>query len=76
MAIVEYTHGQYVHAIEDWQKIRDVIEGERTIKEVGTKYPPRLSGRDTSGYAAYKTRALFFEATPRTIAGHRPDRRR
>jgi hypothetical protein len=69
MPFVEHRHAEYVESAPDWEKVRDVIAGERAVKEKGTQYLPRLGGFDGQEYGAYKQRALFFEATPRTVSG-------
>jgi hypothetical protein len=60
------THPDYLFAIEEWEKIRDVIQGSRFVKERGEKYLPRLYDQSNEEYEAYKMRALFFNGTRRT----------
>jgi hypothetical protein len=76
-------HPDYAKSVEAWQRCRDVIEGSDAVKAAGETYLPRLSGQtvysevDERGlftrwideYANYKQRALFYEATTRTVQG-------
>jgi len=59
----------YAFHAKDWQKIRHVLAGERAIKSSGTKYLPKLSDQTYSEYNSYVERALFFNASARTIQG-------
>lgn len=54
--------------------IRDVLSGETAIKAEGKKYLPMPKSCDTSAenrayYDAYKTRAVFYNASRRTLNG-------
>jgi hypothetical protein len=44
-----------------------VLKGEDAVKAAGTRYLPRLDSQSEEEYAAYKERASFFGATPRTL---------
>lgn len=66
---VTSTNPTYDNNIEQWIKCRDVINGNPSIKKAGDLYLPRLSTQEDTEYEAYKTRALFFEATKRTLQG-------
>lgn len=50
-----------------WSRCRDVNEGEDAVKKAGETYLPTLGGQDGKEYEAYKSRALFYNATARTI---------
>ena len=52
-----------------WQKARDVVRGEESVKEKGKTYLPRPSGMDDDDYRGYKDRAQFFNAAGRTLDG-------
>jgi hypothetical protein len=52
-----------------WLRARDVIAGEDAVKFGGEKYLPRLDSQSDDDYAAYKSRACFFNATSRTRDG-------
>lgn len=54
---------------EDWEIVRDILEGERAIKAAGKRYLPILKGQTSTSYTAYKSRGSFFNATARTIQG-------
>jgi hypothetical protein len=60
---------EYLDYSEDWRKLRDVHAGARAIKAAGPAYLPKLDGQDPQQYQAYETRALWFGAFPRTVAG-------
>ena len=62
-------HSEYSDALDRWQKCRDCIAGEDAVHKSGEKYLPKLSGQDTSEYAAYVKRTPFYNATARTIDG-------
>lgn len=50
-----------------WLKCRDVIDGQESIHLAGELYLPKLSGQDKTEYDAYVSRALFYNATQRTV---------
>lgn len=60
-------HAKYDQAKDTWLRCRDVESGEDAVKLAGEKYLPQLSGQETPEYDAYKLRALFYNATARTI---------
>lgn len=62
-------HPLYTHYFPDWLQIRDCIAGERTIKERDTLYLPRLEAQKQQDYGPYKARAVFYNATSRTVEG-------
>lgn len=62
-------HPIYDKLIKRWEMVRDAVEGEYAVKIAAEAYLPRLTGQESSGYTAYKMRALFFEATRRTLNG-------
>lgn len=59
----------YNETAPDWADARDVIGGSKTMKRAGEKHLPRLSGQTDVQYNAFKKRALFFNATSRTVQG-------
>ena len=61
-------HPAYALRISDWQKCRDAFEGEGAVKAAGTIYLPRLTEQKDEEYTAYKTRALFYSITNKTIS--------
>lgn len=66
---VENTNPEYDKFASKWKRCRDAAEGQDAIHEAGELYLPRLKDQDWDDYSAYKTRAGFFNATWRTIAG-------
>lgn len=66
---VDSAHPEYLAATQDWRKCRDAVAGQRTIHGRDSAYLPRLSGQTDDEYAAYKSRAVFYNATARTLDG-------
>jgi hypothetical protein len=66
---VESNHQDYQDNIPLWQKCRDVTGGEEAVKAAAESYLPRLTEQTDPEYTAYKTRALFYGATGRTVTG-------
>lgn len=62
-------HRIYQRLIKRWAMVRDAVEGEYAVKLAADVYLPKLTGQDDVAYTAYKMRALFFEATRRTLNG-------
>jgi hypothetical protein len=52
-----------------WQKVRDVLEGEIVIKQKKEVYLPKPSGHSDEDYTQYIDRTHFFDATGRTAEG-------
>jgi hypothetical protein len=57
-----------------WERCRDCAEGEDAVKAQGEKYLPKRDSHRTlldgaQRYEAYKSRALFYNATGRTVDG-------
>ncbi len=52
-----------------WLRARDVFAGEDAVKSAGIRYLPRLDSQTDEEYAAYKSRASFFNAPARTADG-------
>lgn len=66
---VNSQHADYAAMLPVWQTCRDVAGGQRQVHKAAEKYLPRLKGESNEDYEARKARALFFNATWRTIAG-------
>jgi hypothetical protein len=60
-------HSDYIDYEQEWDKIDDVISGQKEVKERGQEYLPKLASQSSDQYEAYKRRALFFNATGRTV---------
>jgi hypothetical protein len=67
---VNTTHPEYDANLPTWLRARDVIAGEDSVKAGGEKYLPRLDSQTDDEFAAYRARALFFNATCRTAEGY------
>lgn len=59
-----------------WARCRDAAGGSDAVKAKGTTYLPALEGMTVTGlstsgsaYEGYKTRALYYPATGRTVTG-------
>ena len=63
------THSDYDANLPAWLRARDVFAGEDTLKSAGERYLPKLDSQSDDEYAAYKSRASFFNATARTADG-------
>jgi hypothetical protein len=66
---VNSTHPDYDANVTAWLRARDVFAGEEAVKAAGVCYLPRLDSQTDDEYAAYKSRASFFNATARTADG-------
>src|SRR4051794_1929751 len=64
------THSDYLSNMTAWSRARDVLAGEDAIKQAGEQYLPCLENQTTDEYKAYKSRALFFNATARTAEAY------
>lgn len=69
---VTFKHAEYVKNVGLWQKIDDVCDGEDAVKEQREKYLPKPNAHDKTpendaAYAAYLTRAVFYEVTGTTL---------
>jgi hypothetical protein len=66
---VDSTHPEYDASDKAWSRARVVIAGEDAVKRAGVRYLRRLEEQSDDEYAAYKSRAAFFNATARTADG-------
>ena len=66
---VDAQHSDYIKALPMWEKCRDAADGQECVHAKGEKYLPKLSEQTPQEYKAYRERALFYEATGRTIDG-------
>lgn len=64
---VNSPHSEYTANLEKWNRARAVLGGEDAVKNGGVLYLPKLSDQDTDDYESYKARAVFFNATARTV---------
>jgi len=67
---VATVHPEYAYYYDQWDEMRDHLQGQRRIKQEGTKYLPMLGDEndedDRRQYKGYLERALYYEATKRT----------
>jgi len=66
---IDTTHPEYKAFSPLWTKCEDFTQGEDVVKLKGVTYLPKLSGQEPSKYKAYKSRAIFYSAGHRTVAG-------
>src|SRR5215510_6810190 len=66
---VNSVHFDYLGALPDWLRTRDVLAGEDAIKAGGEKYLPRLDSQTDEEFRAYRQRASFFNASARSAEG-------
>ncbi len=66
---VSDTHLDYAGRWPLWRKCRDVVAGQEAVQARGELYLPRLDGQSDGDYGAYKARALFYNASQRTLDG-------
>lgn len=71
---VDTQHPLYAAIAPEWKMIRDCVAGERAVKACGPLYLPYpaanydpASPKDVKRYKAYKQRAVFLNATARTL---------
>lgn len=69
MAGVSSQHKSYSDMLPQWQRVADVITGQRAIHAAGQKYLPKLRNEDDDDYSARLARSDFFNGTWRTISG-------
>lgn len=66
---IDTKHPEYERNHPKWVRCRDTAEGGDAVKAKGREYLPELSDQDDTDYQAYKDRALFYGAMPRTVQG-------
>ena len=67
---VTSTHAEYDENLDAWQRIRDVLAGDRAIKRAGARYVARLDSQTDEEFRAYVDRGFFYNATARTVSGY------
>lgn len=64
------TNAKYDHMLATWQMCRDAKTGQRAIHARTTTYLPKVySDQSAESYTKYLRRALFMNATGRTVDG-------
>ena len=66
---VDSTNKEYNTYKGQWRAARDATSGQRAIHEGKELYLARLTEQSDDEYKTYKNRALFYEATGRTVDG-------
>lgn len=71
---VTFEHPEYTKHKDAWGLVDDVVAGDTAIKKQQTKYLPKPAPDDTSEinrirYEQYLFRAIFYNATGRTLQG-------
>ena len=71
---VDYQRPEIATHSPDWDKVNDVVDGERPVKSKKETYLPKPNPTDKSHenstrYTQYVERAVFFNATGRTLEG-------
>jgi hypothetical protein len=66
---VQTPHPSFAANVHQWTKCRCALEGEDAIKGGGETYLAKLSGQDDNEYHAYRERAMYYDATDRTVQG-------
>jgi len=63
------TSPDYDVRLPQWEKVRDCLEGEDTIKDGGTAYLPQPRGMKKIDFKNYLQRANFYGVSGRTLGG-------
>ncbi|MEN2975559.1 DUF4055 domain-containing protein [Tistrella bauzanensis] len=66
---VDRVHPGHAARAAGWMRCRDVAAGQEAVHAAAERYLPRLDGQSDTAYRAYRDRALFYNATARTIDG-------
>lgn len=62
-------HAEYKAMAPKWRRCRDAAAGTDALAKRPLAYLPKLTDQSMDDYTAYFTRAVYFNATWRTIAG-------
>lgn len=63
-----WSHPDVLWWYDEWLTIRDMCEGEKVVKEKGTRYMPQMSGMDEDEYEAFIERGTFYPFTGKTAS--------
>ena len=71
---VTFKRAELTQALPDWELILDACAGERAVKDRGETYLPKPNPDDKSAanakrYKQYLSRAVYYNATGRTLRG-------
>ena len=63
---VKTLHPDYQLNSPKWRLVRDVVDGEQTVKAYPQRYLPEFTPKDTERYKRYVERAYLLNVTGRT----------
>lgn len=66
---IQTVHPLYTDHKDRWDRCYDADAGDDAVKAAGTLYLPKLQEQTKDEYDAYKMRAVFYNATGRTVDG-------
>jgi hypothetical protein len=66
---INTTNSEYDAYLSKWERCRNAVDGSDAIKARGATYLPQLTGQTSDEYNAYKMRAMFYNASARTVQG-------
>lgn len=66
---VKFQHPEYQNMSDKWDRCQIVARGQDAVHDATVRFLPSLSEQDPMEYKAYRERALFYNATWRTIVG-------
>lgn len=66
---VSTQHADYAAMAETWKKCRDCAAGQKAVHAAGETYLAKLKDQTAEDYQAYVSRASFYNAFWRTVAG-------
>lgn len=66
---IDSQHSEYIAALPLWKKCRDAAAGQEAVHVAGNSYLPKLKEQSSEEYDAFKSRALYYNATGRTVDG-------
>lgn len=66
---VNFEHVEYQRFVKKWKRCQDTYDGQDAVHDAGEDYLPRLKDQLKTDYESYKCRAVFYNATYRTISG-------
>lgn len=66
---IDSKHPSFTEWEPRWKQCRDCCKGEYAVKDAGEAYLPKLGGQSDDEYKAYRNRAMFANATGKTVDG-------
>jgi hypothetical protein len=63
-------HEKYIKYAPKWQRTRDVVAGQDTMRAAGERYIPKLLDQPKTEYDAMVLRTPFYNASWRTLNGY------